>query len=97
MYGIRLFPLFAKLVGTVDSGPAESTDWNGRTFVMKSTDSESEVEVPGTCTPPLQRKRGRKYASLRKYETDVEDYFSDSSAEEDWIDESRYWWKKCST
>ena len=92
-----MFPLFAKLVGTVDSGPAESTDWNGRTFVMKSTDSESEVEVPGTCTPPLQRKRGRKYASLRKYETDVEDYFSDSSAEEDWIDESRYWWKKCST
>ena len=90
-------PLLAKLVGTGDSEPAESTDWNERTFLMKGTDSDSEVEVPETCTPPLQRKRGRKYASLRKYETDVEDYFSDSSEEEDWIDDSRYWWKKCST
>ena len=92
------FPLFPKGKETVDSGPAEFTDCYRRTFVMESTDSDSEEEVTGTYTPPppLQRKRGRKYASLRKHETDVEDYFSDSSAEEDWIDESSYWWQKCS-
>ena len=56
---------------------------------METDDSESELYAP------LQRKRGRKYASLRKHETDVEDYFSDCSAEEDWIDESRYWWNRC--
>ena len=27
-------------------GLAESTDWNERTFVMKGTDSDSEVELP---------------------------------------------------
>ena len=38
--------------------------------------------TPRTYTPPLRKKRGRKYASLRKYETDIEDYFSDTSDEE---------------
>ena len=57
-----LFPLFPEGKETVDSGPAEFTDCNRRTFVMESTDSDSEEEVPGTYTPPLQRKRSRKYA-----------------------------------
>ena len=90
-----MFPIFAKGMETDDSESAEFTDWNGRPCGMGSTDSDSEEVVPGTYTPPLQRKRGRKYASMRKHETDVEDYFSDSSAEEDWIDESRYWWNQC--
>ena len=90
-----VFPIFAKGMETVDSTPAKFTDGNERTCVMESSDSDSEDEVPGTYTPPLQRKRGRKYASLRKHETDVEDYFSDSSAEEDWIDRSSYSWKQC--
>ena len=47
-----MFPLFSKRKETVDSGPAEFTDWNRRTFVMESTDSDSEEEVPGTYTPP---------------------------------------------
>ena len=44
--------------------------------------------APRTYTPPppLRKKRGRKYASLRKYETDIEDYFSDTSEEESWTD-----------
>ena len=90
-----VFPIFAKGMETVDSTSAKFTDRNERTCVMESSDSDSEDEVPGTCTPPLQRKRGRKYASLRKHETDVEDYFSDSSAEEDWIDQTGYSWKQC--
>ena len=90
-----MFPLLAEGMETVNSKSAEFTDGNERTCVMESSDSDSEDEDPGTYTPPLQRKRGRKYASLRKHETDVEDYFSDSSAEEDWIDRSRYCWKHC--
>ena len=34
--------------------------------------------------PPLRKKRGRRYASLRKCETDVDDYFVDTSDEEGW-------------
>ena len=37
-----------------------------------------------TPPPPLRKKRGRKYASLRKCETDVDDYFVDTSDEERW-------------
>ena len=45
-------------------------------MVWDSTDSNSEGVVPGTYTPPpLQKRRGRKYASLRRHETDVDDYF----------------------
>ena len=53
---------------------------------MSDTDSYSEGVVPRTYTPPLKKKRGRKYASMRKHETDVEDYFSDTSEEERWTD-----------
>ena len=42
----------------------------------------SEGIIPRTYTPPLKEKRGRKYASPRKYEMDTEDYFSDTSDEE---------------
>ena len=92
-----MFPIFAKGMETDDSESEEIADWNEQPCGMGSSDSGSEDVVPRTYTPPppLQRKRGRKYASLRKHETDVEDYFSDSSAEEDWIDESRYWWNRC--
>ena len=37
-----------------------------------------------TPPPPPRKKRGRKYASLRKCETDVDDYFVDTSDEERW-------------
>ena len=93
-----MFPIFAKGMETDDSESDEIADWNGRPYGMSGTDSDSEEVVPRTYTPPpppLRKKRGRKYASLRKHETDVEDYFSDSSAEEDWIDENKYWWNQC--
>ena len=85
-----VFPIFANGLETVESTSAKSTDRNERTCVMESSDSDSEDEVPGTYMPPLQRKRSRKYASLRTHETEVEDYFSDSSAEEDWFDRTSY-------
>ena len=61
-----MFPLFAKLMGTVDSGPAEFTDWNGRTFVMESTDSDSEVEGPWDLhAPPPPPCRGNAAGSMQ--------------------------------
>ena len=62
-----MFPLFAKGMEMEmdDSGPAEFTDWNGRTFVMESTDSDSEEEVPGTYTPPPPPCRGNAAGSMQ--------------------------------
>ena len=70
---------FMKEIMTDDLEEEENADWD-------STDSDSEGVVPGTYTPPppLRKRRGRKYASLRRHETDVDDYFSDTSAEERW-------------
>ena len=54
---------------------------------MSNNYNYSEGMAPRTYTPPpLRRKRGRRYAILRKYETDIEDYFSDTSEEERWTD-----------
>ena len=51
----------------------------------ETDDSELEDIADGTFTPPLRKKRGRKYTRLRKYGTDIEDYFSDTSEEEYWM------------
>ena len=61
-------------------------------LMMGLNGGEIQEEVPGTYTPPIRRRRGRKYASLRKYETDVEDYFSCSEEEEDWVDQTYAWY-----
>ena len=61
-------------------------------LMMGLNGGEIQEEVPGTYTPPIRRRRGRKYASLRKYETDVEDYFSCSEEEEDWVDRTYSWY-----
>ena len=80
--------IFDEEMERVDSASARFPHRQVRRNVMRSSDSDSQDEVPGTYTPPIWRRRGRKYASLRKHETDVEDYFSCSSEEEEWIDRS---------
>ena len=87
--------IFNEELERVDSASARFSDRHVRKYVRKSSDSDSQDEVPGTYTPPIQRRRGRKYASLRKYETDVEDYFSCSSEEEQWIDRNNSWYQPC--
>ena len=87
-----MFRKFANGMVTDDSESEEIADWNKRSYGMSNTNSYSEGMAPRTYTPPLRKKRGRKYASLRKYETDVEDYFSDTSEEESWTD-----WMKIKT
>ena len=59
---------------------------DNRSYEINNNYNYSEGMTPRTYTPPLRKKRGRKYASLRKYETDIEDYFSDTSEEESWTD-----------
>ena len=61
-------------------------------IVNRLNGGEIQEEVPETYTPPIRRRRGRKYARLRKYETDVEDYFSCSEEEEDWVDRTYSWY-----
>ena len=79
-----MFRKVASGMETDDSESEEIADWNKRSYRMGNTDSYSEGVVPRTYKPPLKKKRDRKFASLRKHETDVEDYFSDSSEEERW-------------
>ena len=87
----RFDSMFRKLeygMETDDSELEDIVDWNKRSYGMSNTNNYSEGMAPRTYTPPppLRKKRGRKYASLRKYETDIEDYFSDTSEEESWTD-----------
>ena len=86
--------IFDEEMERVDSVSARFPDRHVRKYVW-TDDSDSEDEVPGTYTPPIRRRRGRKYASLRKYETDVEDYFSCSEEEEQWTDRSNSWYQHC--
>ena len=87
--------IFNEEMERVDSVSARFPDRHVRKYVIRNNDSDSQDEVPGTYTPPIRRRRGRKYASLRKYETDVEDYFSCSDEEEQWIDRSNSWYQHC--
>ena len=77
---------------SVDLVSARFPDRHVRKLVMGFDGDEIQEEVPGTYTPPIRRRRGRKYASLRKYETDVEDYFSCSDDEEEWVDRTYSWY-----
>ena len=87
--------IFDEEMERVDSVSARFPDRHVRKYVIMTDDSDSQDEVTGISTPPIRRRRGRKYASLRKYETDVEDYFSCSDEEEQWIDRSNSWYHNC--
>ena len=83
---------FLKDMLSVDWVSARFPDRHVGKLMMGLNGGEIQEEVPGTYTPPIRRRRGRKYASLRKYETDVEDYFSCSEEEEDWVDRTYSWY-----
>ena len=83
---------FHKEMLSVDLVSARFPDRHVGKLMMGLNGGEIQEEVPGTYTPPIRRRRGRKYASLRKYETDVEDYFSCNEEEEDWVDRTYSWY-----
>ena len=88
MRGEIMMRTFQEEMERVDSVSARFPDRHVRKYVIRFNNGDSQEEVPGTYTPPIRRRRCRKYASLRKYETDVEDYFSCSDEEEHWMDRS---------
>ena len=83
---------FGKEMSSVDSVSVRFPDRHVGKLITRLNGGEIQEEVPETYTPPIRRRRGRKYASLRKYETDVEDYFSCSEEEEDWVDRTYSWY-----
>ena len=83
---------FGKEMSSVDSVSVRFPDRHVGKLITRLNGGEIQEEVPETYTPPIRKRRGRKYASLRKYETDVEDYFSCSEEEEDWVDRSYSWY-----
>ena len=83
---------FGKEMSSVDSVPVRFPARHVGKLITRLNGGEVEEEVPETYTPPIRRRRRRKYASLRKYETDVEDYFSCSEEEEDWVDRTYSWY-----
>ena len=66
---------------TDDSEWEDTTDRDNRSYVRSNNYNLSEGMAPRTYTPPLRRNRRRRYAIRKKYETDIEDYFSDTSDE----------------
>ena len=64
-----------------DSEWEDPADRDNRSYVMSYNYNLSEGMAPSTYTPPLRRNRRRRYAIRKKYETDIEDYFSDTSDE----------------
>ena len=95
MRGEMMIQTFREEMVRVDSASARFPDRHVRKYVIRFNDGDSQEEVPGTYTPPIRRRRCRKYASLRKYETDVEDYFSCSDEEEHWVNRTNSWYQHC--
>ena len=95
MRGDMMMRTFLEEMKKVDSVSARFPDRHVRKYVIRFNNGDSQEEVPGTYTPPIRRRCCRKYASLRKYETDVEDYFSCSDEEEHWVDRTYSWYQHC--
>ena len=49
----------------VDSVSARFPDRHVRKYVIRFNDGSSDDEVPGISTPPIRRRRCRKYATWR--------------------------------
>ena len=87
--------LFDEEMEKMDLVSARFPDRHVRKFVKRPAAEPLPIEVLGTYTPPIQRKRGRKYVGLREYETDVEDYFACDREETFWIDRAVKWYQPC--
>ena len=87
--------LFDEEMEKMDLVSARFPDRHVRKFVDRPAAPPLPIEVLGTYTPPIQRKRGRKYVGLREYESDVEDYFACEEEETFWIDRAVKWYQPC--
>ena len=87
--------LFDEEMEKMDLVSARFPDRHVHKFVDRPAAAPLPIEVLGTYTPPIQRKRGRKYVGLREYESDVEDYFACEEEETFWIDRAVKWYQPC--
>ena len=87
--------LFDEEMEKMDLVSARFPDRHVHKFVDRPAAPPPPTEVRGTYTPPIQRKRGRKYVGLREYESDAEDYFACSEEEECWFDRAVQWYRPC--
>ena len=87
--------LFDEEMEKMDLVSARFPDRHVHKFVDRPAAPPRPTGVRGTYTPPIQRKRGRKYVGLREYESDVEDYFACPEEEKFWIDRAVKWYQPC--
>ena len=64
-------------------------------FVDRPADRPPPTKVGGTYTPPIHRKRGRKYVELKACESDAEDYFASAEQESRWFARAVAWYEPC--
>ena len=87
--------LFDEEMEKMDLVLARFPDRHVHKFVDRPAAPPLPTGVRETYTPPIQRKRGRKYVGLREYESDVEDYFACPEEEKFWIDRAVKWYQPC--
>ena len=64
-------------------------------FVDRPPERHVPTVVEGTYTPPIHRKRGRKYVELKACESDAEDYFASAEQESRWSARAVAWYEPC--
>ena len=64
-------------------------------FVDRLAERPPPTGVGGTYTPPIHRKRGRKYVELKACESDAEDYFASAEQESRWFARAVAWYEPC--
>ena len=87
--------LFDEEMEKTDLVSARFPDRHVYQFVRRPAPPLRPTEVLGTYTPPIHRKRARKYVGTRENATDVEDYFVSEGEEEFWIQRAEKWYQPC--
>ena len=64
-------------------------------FVNRPPERHVPTVVEGTYTPPIHRKRGRKYVELKACESDAEDYFASAEQDSRWSARAVAWYEPC--
>ena len=87
--------LFDEEMEKMDLVSARFPDRHVYQFVQRPAPPPQPTEVLGTYTPPIHRKRDRKYVGTREYATDVEDYFASEWEEKFWVQWAEKWYQPC--
>ena len=64
-------------------------------FVDRPPERFVPTVVEGTYTPPIHRKRGRKYVELKACKSDADDYFASAEQDSRWSARAVAWYEPC--